>query len=156
MQKVFGIVAFLGITMLSCSKTTDLIPYQVSGKNSEVVSSSSGQSAKRVVVGVWVSWSEWGRASRYCNGWGLCNFNWGWTYGSDKTAPVYIENNGQMYADILIDAIPEGENVQFLVIDEDLKSTGANGDTYLIKKGEYPLDNSLGSLGGYKVGIQKI
>ncbi len=154
MQKFFGIIAFLGIIMLSCSKTTDLIPNPVSGKNSEVVVTSSSESSK-VIIGIWVSWSEWGRARRNCEGWGLCNYNWGWTYGGEKSAPVYAEPNGKMYVNILIDAIPEGENVQFLIIDEDLTSTGANGDTYLIKKGEYPLNSSLGSLGGYKVGIQK-
>ncbi len=102
---------------------------------------------------VTISWDEWGRASRNCESWGLCNFSWG-VSSERHSASVYTDASGQMYAKILIDAIPNDENIQFLIVDKDLTSVGENGNTYLIKKGEYPLDRSLGSLGGYKVGIK--
>lgn len=145
MKKVFAIAIFL----LSFGAFT---PETAQAQTKKEAASSSAQPTERYTITI--SWDEWGRASRNCDGWGLCNFSWG--VSGRHSASVYTDASGQMYAKILIDAIPNGEAVQFLIVDKDLTSVGENGNTYLIKQGEYPLDKSLGSLGGYKVGIKKL
>ena len=102
---------------------------------------------------VFVGYDEWGRASKKCDGWGLCNARW-FYWESD----VAQKNSFQMQVDpktneyyftISLDESTKTEyskeNLNSIIVDEDiiLSTKAALGKDLTITKGEYLFDNSL-------------
>lgn len=129
--------------------------------NSQVENSSLNEStvdnsttAKKVIF--YASWDEWGRASRDCDGWGLCNFYSCWFCEepgqySGKVEVDDITNEGFLY--ITLDPTESIQNDAILgesifYVDEDIDNSIAT-----IHRGEYDFDSTIGEYGGYKIDI---
>lgn len=120
----------------------------------------TGSDAGKLII---IRWEEWGRASRDCRGWGLCNaewFEWGREVnyngnGNGYAAPLQIDDTtGKYYLDILLGAestIPE--NLLDLKIDAEfeLDTTLEIGKKLIFKQGTYHFDSTLGEFGGIKI-----
>lgn len=112
-----------------------------------------------------VSWDEWGRASRKCSGWGLCNADWFPEFkqggkpnnpNGGKTLLELDKTNNKYYIDILLaDTVPSDILAEALnlTIDADFELSGEqiNGKHLTFKKGDYLFSNSLGKFGGYRI-----
>jgi len=119
------------------------------------------------------AWDEWGRASRNCNGWGLCNFvdcsfcciddvtgeQVDCLTGNspdENTAIVLIEEGHQSGTlTIRLDSsnpIQQAaiSNQKTLEIDQDL-----TGQYFTVLSGSYAFDSSIGDNGGYAVDVSK-
>ena len=113
-----------------------------------------------------VSWDEWGRASKQCRGWGLCNANWFPQF--KRTAQKSTSTNGsatllefddslnKYYIDILLAETPPTEiptDALTLKIDEnfELEVEDAISQNLTFNQGDYGYDNSLGEFGGYRI-----
>jgi hypothetical protein len=144
-------------------KSEDLIP------NNQVISSNEDLSilAKEPVF-IICQWDEWGRASKDCHKWGLCNFEW-FPEGRISNHSAQIKRDlvsGEYYMDILftsnspkaINGIPiSSENLPLLStlpIDSDITIhtlTSGIGRNLVAKAGTYPFNQSLGNFGGYRI-----
>ncbi|MEN2400945.1 hypothetical protein GKZ90_0014260 [Flavobacterium sp. MC2016-06] len=71
------------ISFISCSKDTDsssIDENSIAGKlkflnaNDRISTNATGKKAEGDII--IVQWDEWGRASKNCGGWGLCNAEW--------------------------------------------------------------------------------
>lgn len=112
---------------------------------------------------------EIGRPKRNCRGFGICEFV---LFPKQYVIDGQLDNltqyggvvetdlNGQKYLKVLVTEEVEESVIQSLPslkIDENLKSTDINGDEdggYVLKKGNYSFDSSLGEHGGYKINIE--
>tara|TARA_B110000114_G_scaffold78488_1_gene83171 strand:+ start:188 stop:733 length:546 start_codon:yes stop_codon:yes gene_type:complete len=121
------------------------------------------QSRVKIII---VSWDEWGRASRLCRGWGLCNADW-FPYFK-RTAQKSTSTNGgatllefddslnKFYIDILLAETPPTEiptEALTLKIDEnfELEVEDAISQNLTFNQGDYSYDDSLGEFGGYRI-----
>lgn len=115
---------------------------------------------------VYADWTEWGRTSRGCKGFGLCNFQSCSFCCTEGDVIVSCEdrkrvpNSGiikidketkQGFLTISLDvAIPEQNQAiskkETLYLDSDLIS-----ETIILYKGEYKFDQTVGKYGGYLV-----
>lgn len=118
----------------------------------------SGLTDKHVLT---ISWDEWGRKSRGCEGWGLCNFSISYSQVKDNTkarrytSNILVDKNGQKYFSILLGEKPDKaikEEVLALRVDENISYT-FEGVDYTVRKGVYYYDHNLGEYGGYTVSI---
>lgn len=122
--------------------------------------------AKTKVDAIIVEWDEWGRASKNCDGWGLCNAEW--FGGSSKLASKDKIGNGgasilefdankkKYYIDILLaETVPSDipKEVLTLKIDADfeLNVQRAVGQNLTFHQGNYNFEDSLGKFGGYRI-----
>lgn len=120
-----------------------------------------------------VSWDEWGRKSKDCRGWGLCNASWFQpctekknTSASDSkkiksfATEVYKEKTtGNFFILLALNKpIPEEINVSDLLfrIDEDifLDTEKSLGRKLIFKTGLYKFDETVDEFGGYKIYLQ--
>lgn len=121
-----------------------------------------GANEENIVI---VSWEEWGRASKNCRGWGLCNADWfpgisGVNYTNGNGYATYLQKDdstGQYYLEIKLAAestIPE--NLLDLKIDADfeLDTTLEIGQKLIFKKGTYFFDSTLGEYGGIRINLE--
>lgn len=114
-----------------------------------------------------VKFDEWGRKSKNCSGWGLCNAKWfqctdaennqvdclranspGPNYGT----PLKIdEETNQHYVEILFDH--SSTSPTSLIIDDDivLNFQSELGFNLIFKAGSYPFIPYIGVYGGYKI-----
>ncbi|MBC7524637.1 MAG: hypothetical protein H7239_09390 [Flavobacterium sp.] len=119
----------------------------------------TGVNGDNIVI---VSWTEWGRASRDCRGWGLCNADWfpgdrGVNYENGNGYATYLQiddTTGKYYLEVKLAAestIPE--NLLDLKIDADfeLDTTLEIGQKLIFKQGTYHFDSTLGEFGGIKI-----
>jgi len=121
------------------------------------------QSRFKIII---VSWDEWGRASRQCRGWGLCNADW--FPSAQRRAQKSTSTNGsatlleldnslnKYYIDILLAETPPSEiptDALTLKIDEnfELNVKSEISQNLTFNQGDYPYDDSLGEFGGYRV-----
>ncbi len=104
-------------------------------------------------------WDEWGRASRDCKGWGLCNFYDCWNCNIDNKNGKYqgkvlfddITREGFLIIELdILDDIQKYaiENNEIFSIDEDI-----NNPNSILHKGQYQFDSTIGLHGGYKINI---
>lgn len=107
----------------------------------------------------YASWSEFGRTSRSCKGFGLCEFYSCWFCDGNRddrkySARVEVDketNVGYMFIELdLNDEIQKNAflNKSSFFIDEDLIS-----ENVILKSGEYMYDKSIGENGGYKIDV---
>lgn len=114
----------------------------------------------------YADWDEWGRASKDCGGWGLCNYVDCWFCCEDEGVIVDCESGQKMgssgkikineatksgYLYIELDPTVQIENDAIVnqkdfFIDNDIVNT----KTTLIK-GVYKFDLGIGNSGGYKI-----
>ena len=109
-----------------------------------------------------VTWDEWGRASKQCHGWGLCNANW-WplvegTPANGETATLLEKNvsTNRYYIDLLLaQPVPSDISVEELTfkIDQDfvLDIDQEIGKDLTFNQGNYVFESSLGDYGGYRI-----
>lgn len=101
-------------------------------------------------------WTEWGRTSRACAGWGLCNFESCWACEplgkySGKIEVDEDTKNGYLY--VSLDPSEKIQNTaiqnkEVFYVDKDIEDKNA-----IIHQGEYKFDSSVGKNGGYKVNV---
>jgi hypothetical protein len=112
---------------------------------------------------VYVGWDEWGRASRECASWGLCNFSHCWFCFRNSNlnhvnyAYGYINKNDNK-GFLEIELKPEFEiqtsailNKSTFYVDKDIIK-----DNFKVVKGEYAYDAKVGDYGGYLIQIVKL
>ena len=114
-------------------------------------------SASKLVI---VSWDEWGRASRKCAGWGLCNAEWFYfeTRIVRNNSSILEFNSivNKYYIDILLaEQVPSDIPNSSLTfgIDQnfEINTKEAIGKNLIFKQGQYPFINDLGNFGGYRI-----
>lgn len=110
-----------------------------------------------------VEWDEWGRKSRNCGSWGLCNFKDCWfcdpIAGSGDLN--LDESTGVGTLTIELSSTYSGQdsaiiNQWNLYVDEDIKNLTnviEEFDTITMKAGVYQFQSNIGSQGGYIVDI---
>jgi hypothetical protein len=119
--------------------------------------STNGTYAKFILV----SWDEWGRASRDCKSWGLCNAEWfhckpdpcfGKTGSSNFSSQLqFNEKKEEFYIEIVLDNKTKekfkNEDLSILPVDLDIvfKTKEFLGRDLTISKGKYSFDSSSNS-----------
>jgi hypothetical protein len=116
-----------------------------------------------------VEWDEWGRGSKHCAGWGLCNANWfpsGQRLSSNTskksnitgaaTLLRYDKKKSKYYIDILLAKTAPSDiplDALALKIDSDfnLDVKKAISRNLTFHQGKYSFDSSLGNFGGYRI-----
>ena len=116
-------------------------------------------------------WDEWGRSSRNCAGWGLCNYRDCWFCCTDErdnivscNDNVRIVNSGKalidsdtnegfLYIKLDPDVAEQADAITdqlILYIDDDIV-----GENFTARKGEYLFNSEIGSFGGYMIPVVK-
>lgn len=119
---------------------------------------------------VFITWDEWGRASKDCNGWGLCNYTWctfccldefenitpcpksNESLENRNTGTVEIDpdsHEGFLY--IKLDNSKPEQNDAILNEKEFFIDQNISIDGITLHQGIYQYDSSIGSRGGYKI-----
>ena len=158
---------FLTFSLFSCSENFELEKNNVetlskklnfvrADKRIEELSK-NGNSRFLIVI---VEWDEWGRASRNCASWGLCNANWFPQFKNNpnggSTILEYKDDIQKYYIDILLGSpVPSDIDLnEFPIeIDEDfiLNVEEKIGKNLTFKRGSYNFDNNLGNYGGFRI-----
>lgn len=136
----------------------DLIASSLSFKKLNLEELNNG----RTWCGQIVAWDEWGRASRNCDGWGLCNAQWfppceesgAITYSGFATTLEQDLNNQKHYIEILLDQPTSlAPDTLTLFVDNPiiLYTASYMGHDHTFQQGSYSFDESLGDFGGYKI-----
>ena len=100
-----------------------------------------------------VACDEWGRASKKCDGWGLCNARWFfWEENAPRKGfPLNFDcKNEEYYLNVFLDEATKekysNENLDSIIVDDDiiLDTKSAIGKALTIRKGEYLYNKELG------------
>ena len=125
----------------------------------ELVQKENNINSSRICI---VSWDEWGRSSRDCRGWGLCNAIWFEcddqrmdNYNPVYSSPLYFdETNRKHYIEILL-ASPTNIPVEYLTLKIDksfeLHTETIIGRNLIFNEGAYVFNKNLGSHGGIRI-----
>ncbi len=100
-----------------------------------------------------------GRKSRNCNGFGICRVEAFWVelYKGQKPkmdskfTGIILPSDAKAYL-VLANNIDDKIYTTILNIDEDINVN----NKYIVKKGKYSLDKSIGEYGGYKLDVIKL
>ncbi|RUT71794.1 hypothetical protein D0817_03665 [Flavobacterium cupreum] len=191
MSKIkLGLVTLFIVTIafISCSKDSDsatsIDENSIAGRlkflnaNDRISTSLAGKKAEGDII--IVQWDEWGRASKNCGGWGLCNAEWFPIEEAPIDPPIIevpelegksskqysVPQNGgstilefdaktnKHYIDILLaESVPSdipGSAITFK-IDKDFSLNLKSGKNLVFHSGNYTYDKSLGDFGGYRI-----
>jgi hypothetical protein len=165
---VTGCAIFLLSTIyMSCKKNTDQNRNSVVENEISSRINSTGDERKFHIY--FASWDEWGKASRDCKGWGLCNFQSCWFCCTDDHGQIIncqseqkIANAGKITID---DATKQGNmiieldpSIQIqndaitqrltLSVEQNIENAG-----FIIHASEYLFDQQIGSFGGYRLNV---
>lgn len=116
-------------------------------------------------------WDEWGRASKNCDGMGLCNYNGCWVWQDDFPCCRPIEqsqqgllismDNGDLVFEISldknreIDKEPIDKKLEFHV-DEEIKIYNEKENwNAILEVGTYTFNDEVGKSGGYLISVRK-
>lgn len=173
-MKKLLILLLIGM-FVSCESTPGI---EETNASVEKNTTNDGYSAKREKEKrfhiFYADWDQWGRTSRNCKGFGLCNFTSCWfccTDEMDNIVPcgeqdevltpnahrIKIDDDtktGFLYIELDINdpvqraAIHDGS---LFYVDEDLTD-----ENFKVHKGIYSIDKSVGSHGGYKIPVTQI
>lgn len=169
-------ISFLGISSCSDEGITNIInendiASQLIFKKINFDELNNSKLNKSSWCGVIVDWDEWGRASKNCDGWGLCNADWfppceeevrknNITYSSPPNGYATFvkkeDKTNRYYIEILL-AAPKPSTLSdidlTLKIDKtfELDTKSVLGSTLTFKSGSYFFDNKLGEFGGIKI-----
>lgn len=160
------IMLITSFVFISCEKEENEQSQSTSSSAKEVLDLPPG------VTGAiyFATWSEWGRESSDCNGWGLCEYVdcWFCCYDENniivncdtgepvrKSGTIYVNEAGEYY--MLIELNPSFElqeeaidNEKIFYIDEDI-----HGDNFVLHQGDYIFDEEVGEYGGYTIEVSK-
>ncbi len=119
---------------------------------------------------IYMDWDGWGRTSRDCRGFGLCNFT-SCTFCCIENGVIVSCNNSNRIPNSGVANIDKKTNKGFLTIKldpifSDQKDAISNRETlhididltkdgFTLHKGEYAFDSSMGKHGGYNVKVTK-
>lgn len=147
-------LAIVGIVFASCKKEEVKIDASKNNFTSEINESAE---TRDVVVGFYFTWDEWGRKSYGCKKGGLCKFRLETIkVGFGYSAPVITDVNNQMSVQVLADlALDNQDSNKDFFVDEDLFANFDN-EIYKVPAGVYPIDNALGTMGGYVLPLIKL
>lgn len=157
-------LCFLAIILIiSCNKKKTINDPQANG---------SIKKKTRVQYNVYyANWDGWGRISRNCHGWGLCNFQDCWFCCTDNAGNIIdcpkeelIANGGTIYIPVEsnegfmeIKLNPDYSEQQdaitnelTLYLDNDII-----GENFILRQGEYEFTSTIGQYGGYSILVTK-
>jgi hypothetical protein len=173
-MKITLIAAIVMLALFSCSKEENFkMPFDENtiakrlkfvDVNTRIEEKLTSKTKLEVII---VEWDEWGRASRNCGGWGLCNADW-FPSSSKKTLTKRMNNKGsaallefdstenKYYIDILLaETVPTDipkDAVTFKIdLDFEMNVQQAVGCNLTFHKGNYFFNDSLGKFGGYRI-----
>jgi len=113
-----------------------------------------------------LTWKEWGREKKDCEGFGLCKAKWFPERNRAVLDPVgengcasileFDERNSKYYFDIVLADYPPPsipDSALSLIVDYDivLDLNGEIGKDLIIKRGDYNYDRTLNVYGGYRI-----
>lgn len=172
-MKKLLLTAIVMLALISCSKEVDSTAtfdentiakrLKFVDVNSRISVKTNAKTKTDILI---VEWDEWGRASKLCDGWGLCNADW--FPSSSKLASKVTSGNGgasilefdaskkKYFIDILLaETVPSDipKEVLTFKIDADfeLNVQLAVGQSLTFHQGNYNFDDSLGKFGGYRI-----
>jgi hypothetical protein len=146
----FALIILISFGFQSCQNKDQSISPQGGLTSGSTSLLTVGEPRKRLYC---ATWDEWGRKSKKCGGWGLCNFKDCWFCTcdqADKKALVVYDDNLQRFNMTIELAQTDSQQIAAissnspLIIDEDIIS-----DNLVVKKGSYPFKQKVGSFGGY-------
>jgi hypothetical protein len=167
------LIIFTSIIIVSCTKENEnssinedqiakyLVFKEINSRSTDAQNRTvyTGENGDNIVI---VRWDEWGRASRGCRGWGLCNADWfpgdrrvNYENGNGYATYLQIDDTtGKYYLEVKLGAkstIPE--NLLDLKIDADfeLDTTLEIGKKLIFKQGTYNFDSTMGEFGGIRI-----
>jgi hypothetical protein len=162
-------ILILGILILfsSCQKENEQITQQ-SNAIEDNLKTAPGVSG----YVYYVTYEEWGRAARDCNGWGLCEFSDCWfCCADDETGEIVDCETGQLINNASTVYIDEktGTGYMFIKLDPDFsqqKEAINNqlpfyidedivGEKFTLLKGEYLFNAEIGYYGGYTISVSQ-
>lgn len=160
---------FLFVVLFSCESDRDI--YESNAESESISVSSNSPTASKWYI-YYATFDEWGRASRDCDGWGLCNYRdcWG-CWVNDKGTIVDPDNPNSTlnYGTVAIDdstnlgtmTIELDPNISIqndailyqetLYVDEDIVNKNS-----ILYKGDYLFDSNVGSHGGYTLNMKQL
>ena len=156
---IIVVIAGVIVSFVGCNKET-----VISDGNSSIIENDNKLPGE---PGFWyVTWDEWGRKSKDCGSWGLCNFRAEYVlYDTlfDKStscikhySQVYSQDKSLYYFDIPYDSqydnLVENTSKTFY-IDEDIYDIN-NGYIFRIPEGEYSLMTDISSKNKYHIPIE--
>lgn len=159
------VISLSAIVLTSCEQSENL----------EENSIENGISKKKEFHIHYATWDEWGRASKKCKRWGLCNYEGCWFCCTENGVIVDCDDNSSQQNEIqnaakiiinketnegffIIELNPLIEientaiiNEKIFYIDEDIIK-----ENTILHQGEYSFDKNVGKYGGYKLNITAI
>lgn len=157
------------IILISCTENEELNSIS---KTKENINSTTTRETPVKFHLFYATWDEWGRTSRDCKGFGLCNFTSCTFCCTDAYDNIVdcIENNRIANSGIIkifdntklgfmiiklnpTDSTHDNaiRNRKTLYIDSDLRN-----ENLILLSGEYIFDNSIGEYGGYKISAKRL
>lgn len=122
--------------------------------SAQKIALNNSANAKKVIF--YASWDEWGRASKGCDGWGLCNFQSCWFCEPLAKNVGTVEVDATTLDGYLYIALDPSDATQAAAIkaretfyvDQDINNPNAT-----VYKGAYSFDPAIGNYGGYQLNI---
>jgi hypothetical protein len=147
------IIAISLFSLVACKKETNRT--NLNDTNSKMSKSEMQTTARKKVI-FDAAWDGWGRTSRNCDGWGLCNFQSCWNcepFGKYSGTIEVDDVTKEGYLYVSLDPSEEIQNKaiqnkEIFYVDKDLEDKNAT-----VHKGEYKFDSSIGKNGGYKISV---
>ena len=167
--RTFTVIALGFLIFTSCSTENnsknsideDLIAKSLTFKkiDFDATATEDNRASGRICI---VGWDEWGRASRDCRGWGLCNAVWfdcedeqRFEYEGAYSSPLYFdETNGKYYVEVLLASSTEIPIEDLtLKIDEsfELDTELVIDKNLIFSQGNYIFNESPGDYGGIRI-----
>jgi hypothetical protein len=160
---LFVLIATGLMINVSCNKVSQVAP-----TNDKFITKKTRQVNYHIYYS---TWTEWGRKSKNCAGWGLCNFSDCWFCCTDGNGNVIDCPKDELIANSGIIYIPEGANSGFMEIKlkpayEDQSNAIQNqltldidediiGERFVLHQGGYLFNSTIGMHGGYRVLVSK-
>jgi|GEM_PF-6502143 hypothetical protein len=163
MKKIFGILvtlSFISTSFLSCDKddSNNIQSDKSENMNFNQISNAVSNSNATNKYYIFYAEFDWGRDSKDCESWGICNYYdcWFCDVPSANTATIVI-NDDNKKGDFIIKLDPSVNiqneaiiNKKELYVDNDIITKLTT-----LHKGVYQFDNTIGNYGGYKLNITK-
>ncbi len=136
--------------------------------NERIKEKTLSNSRDKIII---VQWTEWGRASKDCRGWGICNADWFPQFNSMVLNPnpgnggasilEIDQSKNKYYFDILLAASPPASislvNLPLTVDEEIVLNTKTDIGTDLkINQGRYYYDSTIGTFGGFRIYLDNL
>ncbi|MCJ7934712.1 MAG: hypothetical protein MUW56_14065 [Chryseobacterium sp.] len=147
------ILAIAVLTLFSCETESRTDSNDLNSNLTKTEKVKTNSTAKLSIFQA--SWDEWGRASKSCAGWGLCNFQSCWFCKLGKyTGKVEVDEftmEGFLYVALDPTDATQAQAIktqETFFVDQDINNSNA-----VVYKGEYKFDASIGNYGGYQIPV---